>query len=88
MTLFLQSILNFKFQSPSEFVFYILNQCELSLIDTNIYFFFYRLIGGPKGLELPHLTSKKLTDAGFEFKHSIEEMFEDAIQSCKEKGLF
>ncbi|CAI8583710.1 unnamed protein product [Vicia faba] len=47
-----------------------------------------KLFGGPKGLELPHLTSKKLTDAGFEFKHSIEEMFEDAIQSCKEKGLF
>ncbi|KAL6578869.1 hypothetical protein OROMI_009085 [Orobanche minor] len=48
-----------------------------------------KLLEGPnKGLELPHLTSKKLTDAGFEFKHTIEETFEDAIQTCKEKGFF
>ncbi|XP_061374301.1 vestitone reductase [Gastrolobium bilobum] len=39
-----------------------------------------------KGVKLPHLNSKKLVDAGFEFKYSIEEMFDDAIQSCKEKG--
>ncbi|RDX60933.1 hypothetical protein CR513_60885 [Mucuna pruriens] len=40
-------------------------------------------INGPK---LPHLTSKKLVDSGFQFKYSIEEMFEDAIECCKEKG--
>ncbi|KAK7340108.1 hypothetical protein VNO77_20802 [Canavalia gladiata] len=39
-----------------------------------------------KGAKLPHLTSKKLVDAGFEFKYSIEEMFQDAIECCKEKG--
>ncbi|XP_057435472.1 vestitone reductase-like [Lotus japonicus] len=39
-----------------------------------------------KGAKLPSLISKKLVDAGFEFKHSLEEMFEDAIQCCKERG--
>ncbi|KAK8466375.1 hypothetical protein PHAVU_008G076500 [Phaseolus vulgaris] len=37
-------------------------------------------------VKLPHLISKKLMDAGFEFKHGMEEMFVDAIECCKEKG--
>ncbi|KAK6918519.1 hypothetical protein RJ641_016941 [Dillenia turbinata] len=43
-----------------------------------------------KGIEVkkePHLSSKKLLDAGFKFKYGINEMFEGAIQSCKEKGF-
>nr|AIZ74402.1 dihydroflavonol 4-reductase [Anthurium andraeanum] len=32
-------------------------------------------------------SSKKLTDLGFEFKYSLEDMFDGAIQSCREKGL-
>ncbi|XP_061348611.1 vestitone reductase-like [Gastrolobium bilobum] len=40
-----------------------------------------------KGPKLPHLTSKKLKDAGFEFKYGLEEMFDDGIQCCKEKGF-
>ncbi|CAI8612997.1 unnamed protein product [Vicia faba] len=39
-----------------------------------------------KGARLPHLNSKKLVDAGFEFKYSVGDMFDDAIQCCKEKG--
>ncbi|KAK7273695.1 hypothetical protein RIF29_14754 [Crotalaria pallida] len=39
-----------------------------------------------KGFKLPHLNSKKLVDAGFEFKYSLEDMFQDAIECCKEKG--
>ncbi|CAL5192540.1 unnamed protein product [Lathyrus oleraceus] len=39
-----------------------------------------------KGNKLSHLTSKKLKDAGFEFKYSVEEMLDDTIQCCKEKG--
>ncbi|KAJ1378228.1 hypothetical protein SESBI_48059 [Sesbania bispinosa] len=39
-----------------------------------------------KGVKLPHLISNKLVDAGFEFKYSIEDMFDDAIQCCKENG--
>ncbi|XP_027357343.1 vestitone reductase-like isoform X2 [Abrus precatorius] len=38
------------------------------------------------GAKLPHLTSKKLVDAGFKFKYSLEDMFQDAIECCKEKG--
>ncbi|MED6160290.1 hypothetical protein PIB30_050199 [Stylosanthes scabra] len=39
-----------------------------------------------KGPKQPQLISKKLIDAGFVFKYSLEEMFEDAIECCKEKG--
>ncbi|KAK4267768.1 hypothetical protein QN277_024505 [Acacia crassicarpa] len=39
-----------------------------------------------KGYKLPELCSKKLMDAGFEFKYGLEQMFDDAIQCCKEKG--
>ncbi|MCI28809.1 dihydroflavonol 4-reductase, partial [Trifolium medium] len=39
-----------------------------------------------KGDKLPHLISKKLMDGGFEFKYSLEEMLDDTIQCCKEKG--
>jgi vestitone reductase len=39
-----------------------------------------------KGARLPDLNSKKLVDAGFEFKYSVDDMFDDAIQCCKEKG--
>ncbi|CAJ1814227.1 unnamed protein product [Sphenostylis stenocarpa] len=38
-----------------------------------------------KGAKFPHLISKKLVDAGFEFKYSVEDMFEDAVECCKQK---
>jgi len=38
-------------------------------------------------VKIPDLSSKKLIDAGFVFKYGIEEMLDDAIQCCKEKGL-
>ncbi|KAL4577646.1 hypothetical protein LXL04_013757 [Taraxacum kok-saghyz] len=39
--------------------------------------------------ELPvvSFSSKKLIDMGFKFKYDLEEMFEGAINSCREKGL-
>ncbi|KAI9079984.1 hypothetical protein K1719_038049 [Acacia pycnantha] len=37
-------------------------------------------------LKLPDLSSKKLMDAGFEYKYGLEEMLVDAIECCKEKG--
>ncbi|XP_027909572.1 vestitone reductase-like isoform X2 [Vigna unguiculata] len=40
-----------------------------------------------EGMKLPDLSSKKLTDAGFVFKYGVEEMLDDAIQCCKEKGI-
>ncbi|GMN43082.1 hypothetical protein TIFTF001_012278 [Ficus carica] len=38
------------------------------------------------GSKLPCLSSKKLLDSGFEFKYGVEDMFDDAIKCCKEKG--
>ncbi|XP_030471038.2 vestitone reductase-like [Syzygium oleosum] len=39
-----------------------------------------------KGYPMPCLSSKKLLDIGFEFKHGLEDMFDGAIRSCKENG--
>lgn len=39
-----------------------------------------------KGARLPHLDSQKLVDAGFEFKYSVEDMFTDAIECCKQNA--
>ncbi|KAK2650549.1 hypothetical protein Ddye_018038 [Dipteronia dyeriana] len=33
------------------------------------------------------ISSKKLLDCGFKFKYGIDEMFDGAIQCCKDKGL-
>ena len=32
-------------------------------------------------------SSKKLTDLGFEFKYSLEDMFTGAVDTCRAKGL-
>nr|WJP34988.1 dihydroflavonol 4-reductase 1 [Loropetalum chinense var. rubrum] len=32
-------------------------------------------------------SSKKLTDLGFQFKYSLEDMFTGAVETCREKGL-
>ncbi|CAI8613003.1 unnamed protein product [Vicia faba] len=45
-----------------------------------------KVLMGAKGPKLPHLTSEKIMNAGFEFKYNIEKMFEDTIECCKEKG--
>ncbi|KAI3428979.1 uncharacterized protein J3R85_008789 [Psidium guajava] len=39
-----------------------------------------------KGPKIPGLSSRKLLDTGFEYKYGIEDMFDGAIQCCKEKG--
>ncbi|BAT83844.1 hypothetical protein LR48_Vigan03g067100 [Vigna angularis] len=39
-----------------------------------------------KGAKLPHLNSQKLVDAGFEFKYSVEDMFTDAVECCKQNA--
>ena len=64
------------------------NLWDFSFIFTNIIQLFSssRELMEVKGPKFPQLTSKKLMDAGFKFKYSLEEMFEDAIDCCKEKG--
>ncbi|KAF8018694.1 hypothetical protein BT93_H3558 [Corymbia citriodora subsp. variegata] len=39
-----------------------------------------------KGPRHAGLSSRKLLDAGFEYKYGVEDMFDGAIRSCKEKG--
>ncbi|KAF7849957.1 hypothetical protein BT93_L0084 [Corymbia citriodora subsp. variegata] len=39
-----------------------------------------------RGYSMPRLSSKKLLDAGFKFKHGLEDMIDGAIRSCKENG--
>ncbi|XP_059458683.1 vestitone reductase-like [Corylus avellana] len=39
-----------------------------------------------RGYKIPTLSTKKLLDSGFEYKYGINEMFDEAIQCCKEKG--
>jgi bifunctional dihydroflavonol 4-reductase/flavanone 4-reductase len=38
-------------------------------------------------LELVRFSSKKIKDLGFEFKYSLEDMYTEAIDTCREKGL-
>ncbi|KAG6786682.1 hypothetical protein POTOM_008290 [Populus tomentosa] len=40
-----------------------------------------------KGFKMRGLSPKKLLDCGFKFEHGLEDMFDGAIQSCKEKGF-
>ncbi|KAM7472108.1 hypothetical protein LguiA_010291 [Lonicera macranthoides] len=40
-----------------------------------------------KGAKYASLSSKKLLDSGFKYKYGLEEMFDGAIQCCKEKGF-
>jgi len=41
----------------------------------------------PDELEIIKFSSKKITDLGFKFKYSLEDMFTGAIETCREKGL-
>ncbi|XP_062156694.1 vestitone reductase-like [Alnus glutinosa] len=40
-----------------------------------------------RGYKLPSQSSKKLLDSGFKYKYGLNEMFDEAIQCCKEKGF-
>ncbi|KAI5392918.1 dihydroflavonol 4-reductase [Lathyrus oleraceus] len=41
----------------------------------------------PDELEIIKFCSKKITDLGFKFKYSLEDMFTGAVETCREKGL-
>ncbi|KAG8391666.1 hypothetical protein BUALT_Bualt01G0211000 [Buddleja alternifolia] len=42
---------------------------------------------GIQPVKLSGLSSRKLVEAGFTFRYGLEEMFDGAIQNCKEKGF-
>nr|GMC90863.1 Vestitone reductase [Ipomoea batatas] len=41
-----------------------------------------------KGFKYPKESSKKLLDAGFQFKYGLEDMFDGAIECCKQRVTF
>ncbi|RRT55558.1 hypothetical protein B296_00029910 [Ensete ventricosum] len=49
--------------------------------------FIRRFEGIDEVTDVISFSSKKLTDLGFTFKYSLEDMFDGAIESCREKGL-
>ena len=40
-----------------------------------------------KGVKYSTLSSKKLLDTGFKYKYGLKEMFDEAIECCKQKGI-
>nr|ARK08716.1 dihydroflavonol 4-reducatase 2 [Glycine soja] len=40
----------------------------------------------PDELDIIKFSSKKITDLGFKFKYSLEDMFTGAVETCREKG--
>ncbi|XP_057427322.1 dihydroflavonol 4-reductase-like [Lotus japonicus] len=41
----------------------------------------------PDELDIIKFSSKKITDLGFKFKYSLEDMYTGAVETCREKGL-
>ena len=46
-----------------------------------------RFEGYDENLQNVVFSSKKLKDLGFQYKYSLEDMFVDAVETCREKGL-
>lgn len=47
----------------------------------------FRFKNIPDELDIIKFSSKKITDLGFKFKYSLEDMFTGAVETCREKGL-
>ena len=50
-------------------------------------FFLDRYLKDVVGFKIPGVSSKKLLNSGFKFRYGLDEMFDGAIQCCKEKGI-
>lgn len=46
-----------------------------------------RFEGYDENLQNVVFSSKKLKDLGFHYKYSLEDMFVEAVETCREKGL-
>ena len=56
-------------------------------VKSNCLNWIFRFKNIPDELELVRFSSKKIKDLGFEFKYSLEDMYTEAIDTCREKGL-
>ncbi|KAL9319139.1 hypothetical protein ACSQ67_015656 [Phaseolus vulgaris] len=72
----------FLFEEPKAEGRYICNAC-----DVTIHHIPTRFEKIPDELELVRLSSKKIRELGFKFKYSLEDMYTEAIDACKEKGF-
>ncbi|WVY98167.1 hypothetical protein V8G54_030318 [Vigna mungo] len=85
----------FLFEEPKAKGRYICNACDVTIHDIakliNKKYPEYKVPTKfekiPDELEPVRLSSKKIKDLGFEFKYSLEDMYTEAIDACKEEGL-
>lgn len=69
------------------FRFVLIFQSNFRNKDNEVKACFCRFLKGIEESKYTGLSSQKLLDAGFKFKYGFEEMFDGAIQCCKEKGF-
>ncbi|KAJ9703504.1 hypothetical protein PVL29_005025 [Vitis rotundifolia] len=67
----------------------IVKQCRYIRLDDlfNAHIYLYEFKDIDRKLKAVCFSSKKLTDLGFQFKYSLEDMYKGAIETCREKGL-
>ncbi|PON48390.1 NAD(P)-binding domain containing protein [Parasponia andersonii] len=85
------------FENPSAKGRYICSSDELSLIQMSEFLSAKypdfqiptkeSLQGIDQGYKVCSLSSKKLLDSGFRYKYGLDDMFDGAIQRCREKGV-
>ncbi|PON58670.1 NAD(P)-binding domain containing protein [Trema orientale] len=87
----------YLFENPSAKGRYICSSDELSLIEMSEFLSAKypdfqiptkeSLQGIDQGYKVCSLSSKKLLDSGFKYKYGLDDMFDGAIQRCREKGV-
>ncbi|KAM7472107.1 hypothetical protein LguiA_010290 [Lonicera macranthoides] len=88
----------FLFENPKAKGRYICNPTEIRIPIDKLFEFLsarypeYKIpppnfLGENKGVKHSTLSSKKLLDTGFKYKYGLEEMFDGAIECCKQKGI-
>lgn len=63
------------------------NVWQIYLYFLSLHFLSCSSLKDVEGYKICSLSSVKLLNSGFKFKHSLSEMFDGGINSCKEKGF-
>ncbi|KAK9910763.1 hypothetical protein M0R45_034721 [Rubus argutus] len=86
----------FLFENPNAKGRYICSSTQISLVEMSRFLsakypeFQIPTADSLKGIEgykTCQFSSEKLLNSGFEFKHGLDDMFDGAVQSCREKGF-
>lgn len=67
--------------------FYVFNVFHKAVSSSLIGHWILRFKGVDESLEVIYFNSKKIKDLGFQFKYSLEDMFVQAVETCRAKGL-